>query len=141
MIVVYNHSYLKRPEVIQSHFWYAEFAWISSEKVMNFVNVIEHQLMSKSRTRFHVLHFCPIMMPHVLILVNTRPLIMKKKNKKTAESLSTRRPTIKGVVLRANANDFINQPWIIQFQLVEHRAVLREVLSSTPAGPTLRVLT
>ena len=25
-------------------------------------------------------------------------------------------------------------------QLVEHRAVLREVVSSTPAGPTLRVL-
>ena len=25
-------------------------------------------------------------------------------------------------------------------QLVEHRAVVREVISSTPAGPTLRVL-
>ena len=25
-------------------------------------------------------------------------------------------------------------------QLVEHRAVMREVVSSTPAGPTLRVL-
>ena len=30
--------------------------------------------------------------------------------------------------------------WSLVAQLVEHRAVTREVLSSTPAGPTLRVL-
>ena len=45
---------------------------------MNLVNVIKHQLMSEPRTWFHILHFCPIVMSHVLVLVHTRPSINMK---------------------------------------------------------------
>lgn len=34
--------------------------------------------MSKPRTWFHILHFCPIVRSHVLVLVYTRPSINKK---------------------------------------------------------------
>ena len=35
-------------------------------------------------------------------------------------------------------NDRLNHAQVAQ--LVEHRAVMREVVSSTPAGPTIRIL-
>ena len=66
-------DYLQRPEVIESHLGYAGFSRIASKKVMYFMNIIIHQLMCKPRARLYILHLGPVLLTHVLILVNTRP--------------------------------------------------------------------
>lgn len=40
---------------------------------MYFMNIIIHQLMCKPRARLYILHLGPVLLTHVLILVNTRP--------------------------------------------------------------------
>ena len=65
--------YLKRPEVIQPHLWYASFSRVTTKQVMHFMDVIINQLVSKPGTRLHILHLSPVLLTNVLILVYTRP--------------------------------------------------------------------
>lgn len=60
-LVSVDFGQLQRPKVVQPHLLQILLSRISAEEIVDSADVVVHELVSKSRHRFLVMHFVPVL--------------------------------------------------------------------------------